>query len=483
MRLSKINIFYSVSIALFAAVTINSSTWFRLHTADYYTKNKNFDRAITIYTKILRKESINPRRGNLDSEHILDIHYKLAKLFLTQGKHSEAARVLRKIVDLGANFKIDTFYNTQDPESCKSLGLALFHAGLKNEGIRQFKRAFDLKPYDAIGHYKMALIYKNNGEDNRAIEQFERVVESYEKAANEPGNDLPACYLAGAYYRLALKLENDSMIKKAEEYYNKAVSLGGSRVPGAYCHLKDLYLKEGKNQDAADIEKKLIDLRPPYEVGYKVDDNLILLGYSLDEKEFEIFNKGEITFFWEINSPGTVARDDIYRIDNRLYEIKEMNNLAPNFGFENDSIYSGFPDGWDTDCYGAYSAAHELVMDSLPSGRSKCLLLNNARALNTNCQTDYISVTDDFYLQAGWVRSAGGSAYLGRVWFDKQKKLIHYNYVIGQLKTAGWKYYSEVLRILPNSAYCRLWAINFGNNGKAYFDDVIFIKVRLPAAK
>jgi len=291
----------------------------------------------------------------------------------------------------------------------------------------------------------------------------------------------------------ALKLERDGNIEKAKDYYEKGIELDGNRTIEAYYYLKSLYKKQGRFEDVERIETELLSLKPDYEVNHKFSDDLILLGYSLNEKEFELFNEGKTTFFWESDKQKSELSDEqkgltnAYKIGNRYYEIKTAKNLAPNFGFEVDPIGVGFSYGWDTDIYTNnpryYTPleSHQIIFEENPLGKTQCLSLTNTLSRCTNCQTDCIAVDENsFYLEAGWIKSINGNAYFGRRWFDSEKSSILYNYAASGISFPQWRFYSQVVIPPSNSVYCRLWVINYEAQGKAYFDNIIFIRLELP---
>lgn len=202
----------------------------------------------------------------------------------------------------------------------------------------------------------------------------------------------------------------------------KGIELDGNRIIGAYYRLKSLYEKHDILEDAESIEKKLLNLKPEYEVNHKFSDSLTLLGYSLNEKEFELFNEGRITFFWEVANQNLELSykeeklSNIYKIGNRLYEVKEVKNLAPNFGFERDSVSKGFPCGWDTDRYGTAVEYHEIISreDKGDTNEQCLLIIADPQKPGTSCVTSFKEIDENsYYLQAGWLKSPDTKAWMG----------------------------------------------------------------------
>lgn len=474
-------------IALFLALFIllllhlNSTPFFRSYIANSYEKNKRYDQAIAIYKKILRKEEIGPSRKNTGLKDILNIKYKLAGLLLERGKYTESAIVLKKIADSGTGINEDHLHKTGGPDYYRSLGLAMFRAGLKEEGIAQFKKAIDESTQHLMGQYELALMYKDAGESNLAVQKFEDILNLSGERTGNAGKELPECYLADVYYNLAIDAEKNSSTEKAKKYYYKTIYLGGNRLAGAYLRLKDIYLKEENNGAVSDMEKALAGLTPAYGTAYRVNDKLLFLGYSFNEKEFELFNKGEMTFMWEADSNSTIRDKDFRRAGNRLYRIKEAVNLAPNFGFEKDEPGIGFPSEWNSDRYGAPLRHHEIAAREGPDNlKGQCLVLS-ASPVNpgTECRTKSISADKGaYYIYGAWIESDSDGAWLGIEYGPE----YNYSYIFSNIVSASWKHFSGVVKIPYGADYFKLLVafVPAVEKGKAYFDNVIFVKLDLP---
>ena len=339
--------------------------------------------------------------------------------------------------------------------------------------LSQFQRAVELAPDDLIGYYHLALMYQKLGKKNKAIAQFEKIIELTKYSAGQAIKDLPS-YLGDVYYNLALNFEENEKIEKAKEYYEKALELNSDRIVRIYSRLKFLY--KDKLGEIENIETKLLKLKPEYRVNYKFPNDLMLLGYSFNEKKFELFNEGEITFFWELPKQGLGIKSrggDIYKISSRIYEIKKIKNLVPNFGFEINSVGTGFPLGWNADIYNSPLACHEIVLEKSGLGETQCLVLNNTIVNKTNCQSSYIAVTEgDYYLQGGRMKSINGNACFGRRWFDSENRRLFYDYVASGIKSSKWRFLPGIVIAPSESAYCRLWVSNYETRGKTYFDDI-----------
>ena len=306
-------ILVSIFVVFLCGMHINSITFLRLKLANYYVEAQNYDKAIVVYRKILRKETLSAKCQTLDIENISDIRFTLANLFLIKNKFAESVQLLKQIIEINPAYNINPLLELSKPDYYKKFGVALIIVDLKYMALSQFQRAVELAPDDLIGYYHLALMYQKLGKKNKAIAQFEKIIELTKYSAGQAIKDLPS-YLGDVYYNLALNFEENEKIEKAKEYYEKALELNSDRIVRIYSRLKFLY--EDKLGEIENIETKLLNLKPEYRVNYKFPNDLMLLGYSFNEKKFELFNEGEITFFWELPKQGLGIKSrggDIYK--------------------------------------------------------------------------------------------------------------------------------------------------------------------------
>lgn len=393
------------------------------------------------------------------------------------------------MIEINPTYKIGLFSDLSDSESYRKFALALLAVNLKDMALEQFQKMVKLEPNDPLCHYHLALIDQKQGMEDESITQFEKVMELTDRSISQSIDSLPT-YLGDACYNLALNLQKNGNMEKAKDYYKKAIDLDGNRIIEAYYNLKSVYEKQGNLEKANNIILHLLNLKPEYGVNHKFSDDLILLGYSLNEKEFELFNEGRITFFWEVanqNQELTYKKEqlnNIYKIGNRLYEVKEIKNLAPNFGFEVDAIGKGFPCGWDTDRYGTAVEYHEIISreDKGDTNEQRLLIIADSQKPGTSCITSFKEIDENsYYLQAGWLKSPDTKAWMGREYGPE----YIYNYAASNIESPNWKYFSEVITPPTGAKYVnlRVLLVSHSKEGKAYFDDLIFIKLPLPELK
>jgi tetratricopeptide (TPR) repeat protein len=492
-RLTKVRvIFIVIFLILLSALYINSTTYFRLKLVGYYLSKEDYDKAITLCKKAIRKERVYARSKTLNISQTSEIYYRLFKLFLIKGELIKSVNVLKELYMINPSYQVDFMPYFEEVEDYKIFGICLARAKLYDSSIEQFQKFIALKKNDFLIQYYLALLYQKQGMQEKFEKQLEQIIRLITQDNNQLEDHLPD-YLGDCYYNLALKFEEQGERERAVKYYKMAIEISGDRLVNAYYRLEMLYKEENKLIEAEAVELELSRLTPMHEGKYKLNSTVMFLGYSINKREFELFNIGKITFFWKIvnhNSELTYKKKEwssTYKINNRLYEIKKIKNLAPNFGFEIDHIGDGFPHGWATDIYANNSFycspidSHQIIVEENLLSKTQCLLLTNTLSKCTNSQSDFITVDEkSFYLQAGRIKSAAGNAYFGRRWFDSEKNPMVYHYVATKVKSPAWNYYVQVATPPHSSAYCCLWVINYENQGKAYFDDILFIELQLP---
>lgn len=142
---------------------INSAVWFRMKLADYYKSNCEYVKAIKLYDKILRRNSV---KGSLDSRTFSEINFDLGYLYRKLNLsnlaiESYTAGSEKFIIDIK-----DSYYVTGDLEKDKLPALGLLEAAKWNRAIKEFQRLKQFHPnsYGIIDRYiKAVTILKNEG--------------------------------------------------------------------------------------------------------------------------------------------------------------------------------------------------------------------------------------------------------------------------------------------------------------------------------
>lgn len=480
---TKVKIIFLFVLMIFLCwLQINSTVFFRLKLANYYEENKNYKKAIAIYNKVLRKDKIYGSNHHLTTEDIAAVRFKLANLLLQNNNLKDSVQVISTMVEENPLYDKNEFLKLANTIYYKKFSLILLKNKLYDIAIKQMEKALQLNDRDVIGHYQLGLIYQKFKFEEKADQQFKKSIELSVKTDDK----LPDYLLSDVYCKLAEKFIRKSSFDQAEAFYKKAIEVNSNNVQACIL-LLSLYERQENGAGITQIESRLFKTLPKYEVNYNISDKLYFLGYSLNEQEFELFNEGLITFFWEIKGEAFELdnaiqnQENIKKTGRRIYSLREVKNLVPSFGFEADEIGTGFPSGWETDAYGGLLESHEVILEERLSRRTSCLMLDNTISSRTNCQTAYLSIEKNtFYLQAGWMKSINGNAFMGRAWFDPEKKRISYSYAAENITFSEWEYYSQIVLPPINTVYSCLWLTNLETKGKAYFDNILFVQLDAP---
>ena len=92
-------------------------------------------------------------------------------------------------------------------------GILLIHLKRYDEAIRVLNHLISLQPGNTNAYYNLAVAYDNKGDIENALINYLKVTEL------DPSN-------ANAHYNASRKLRVKGNILKADEFLNKAISLG-----------------------------------------------------------------------------------------------------------------------------------------------------------------------------------------------------------------------------------------------------------------
>jgi len=220
---------------------------------------------------------------------------------------------------------------------------------------------------------------------------------------------------------------------------------------------------------------------PEYQVieSQQVSSKWRLIGYDLQEDLMTIEGTAPACLWWSIPTGLDNSRLDGYLIDkNTLVQCIQITNLVTNGGFELDSkTGSMFPINFNSDIYVAPKELHGLSRD--PIGERSGLvawLSNNYNHKNTSFESHKFGIDPNtVYLQAAWVLSPTGDAYIGRLWLDNST----YSYLTNG-SPQSWTHWAGLTYSPMNSSAAKVWLLNYQNQGVAYFDDILFARIKLP---
>jgi hypothetical protein len=199
-----------------------------------------------------------------------------------------------------------------------------------------------------------------------------------------------------------------------------------------------------------------------------------LLRYDGDESRLAQDLPADMKLYW-MPLPGVepIASQNFYRqADGEWVQvIRGVRNLVTNGGFEQDDVFSGFPD----DLYKAPAKMRQAVVDMRNGQATRVALLRNTQQSH---QTSLVSVPitvspNRLYLQAGWLRtSGGGQAYLGRLWLPKGT----YDPFV-KSDTQVWFHYRQVVQPPAGTTKVQVGAANLASAGQVYCDDLVFVEL------
>lgn len=136
-----------------SALYLNSTIWFRLKSADFYKKKQEYLRAIELYEKILRRDSLVKK---MDARTFFKINFSLGYLYAGFNLNNLSIEHYAKGAMKLLTDNIDGYYRRNDLDKDKLLAIGLLEAGYFKEAKREFEKLEQLYP-----DFKMAKKYIN----------------------------------------------------------------------------------------------------------------------------------------------------------------------------------------------------------------------------------------------------------------------------------------------------------------------------------
>ena len=183
-----------------------------------FFKNKNFDKAETLYKKILKKFPNN-----------FDANYFMASIKAQKNNFYDAKDYMEVAVSIKPNL----------PELNNNLGLVYLNLNKLEKSIDCFKKAISLNK-------NYVLAYTNLGMAYITLKKVPEAKANYNKAIEiDPNNILANFNLANLFKRL-------SDHKNSEIYYKKTIEINPNYLP-AYNNIMDLYDKSNQSDKLGDL--------------------------------------------------------------------------------------------------------------------------------------------------------------------------------------------------------------------------------------
>jgi tetratricopeptide (TPR) repeat protein len=198
-----------------------------------YSKQRNFQSAVTAFQKVIE---LDPKRASA--------YFELGDIYFRMQKWGDAISLLEKGVALDPN----------RPQ-------ALFTIGNANDALPDFAKAADayerflkLNPENAwMGELKL-------GQDRLELEQYDQAVAALEQAAKAQPQDIKVNYTLAQAYQKAGQLE------KAEATYENLAAINPTDAATYYSQIVKMYDEAGRNENAIEAAKKVIELSPKSEI-------------------------------------------------------------------------------------------------------------------------------------------------------------------------------------------------------------------------
>ena len=202
---------------------------------------------------------------------------RLAKLYLYIGKHQEAFNYINEAIkinsglanpyfikgliydDMGDTLRAIKQYQTaieRNPDFYEVyILLGLKHADLKDTlAISYYKNAIRIKPLSAEAHYDLAMFYQENGYFDRAVNEYDYIINNIDSTNYE------------AYYNKGyLYLQFSTNYEKSITLFTKAYQLNQNN-PNIIYNLGLAYEKNGEKQKAKDFFNKALKILPSHKL-------------------------------------------------------------------------------------------------------------------------------------------------------------------------------------------------------------------------
>jgi len=210
--------------------------------------------------------------------------------------------------------------NSKDVDALIKLGTVYQNQGQIDKAIEQFKKAIEIDPNSMLAHSNLAYIYEGQGKIDEAIAEFKELLRI------KP--DFPQIHVG-----IGLLYDSQGKTDEAIAEMKKAIQLD-PKTTVAYINLGVLYRKKGMLDDAIGQFKKLLEMQPDTAVYHGVLGDLYREKGDFDkaETEFQIALKLDPSMEREPNFVASIA---LVYYGKGMYDEaeKEMNkaiSLDPN---------------------------------------------------------------------------------------------------------------------------------------------------------
>lgn len=204
----------------------------------------------------------------------------------------------------------------------------------------------------------------------------------------------------------------------------------------------------------------------------------------LDYSDFDWGGATRVALWWDSDTPWCTGNvDGWYAAEGICIQVLDLENLAPNPGFEWGSLIDQEPLlGYTSDMYhnnlsNEVADAYRVVTsDATPYGQSHVgLLINRPELSRSSFVSKPIQIASSRrYLLTGWIDSEqGGNAALGCWWQGGQVNPSN-RYVAQSVYSRPWQEYAGIMVPVAPSDVCQLWLLNYESEGMVKFDNILF---------
>jgi tetratricopeptide (TPR) repeat protein len=201
--------------------------------ASVYAKQRNYAAAAAAFQKVI---TLDPKRTAA--------HLELGNIYFRMQKWPESIAALEQAVAL----------NSANAEALFTIGNAYDEQKDFAKAAEAYDRFLKLNPENAwMGYLRL-------GEDRSALGQFDQAVAALEQAAQAQPKDLKVNYtLAQAY-------QKTGQLEKSEAVYKLLAELNPPDATTYYSQVVKMYDEAGRNENAIEAAKKVIELSPKSEI-------------------------------------------------------------------------------------------------------------------------------------------------------------------------------------------------------------------------
>lgn len=280
----------------------------------------------------------------------------------------------------------------------------------------------------------------------------------------------------------------------ALNYYQHAMQTNpDSRNP----YLRSMFLlQEDNSTNRINIIKDQIGLQgPEYIIGKQwqtkqvplsnnLETGVKLIGYDLDRKIMAVSLNFDIYLWWELPGNQNKSGKDWVEVGKYWVQRQTVTNFFPNSSFDWGVGQDGIPNGLDHYLYGVSSDNIYVKDINWITDDSKVLVADNNNLVQdiAIASRKFNVDPDSYYLMAGWLWDEGGTANIGRnCWWENDggPYYIAYQREEPYRPNGIWVHIANIEKPFPGQRpdTCEILLINYQSQTKAYWDDILFVKI------